>query len=164
MNFLDIILAVPMCFFIYKGWKRGFIFELAALVGIVLGCWAAIHFSTWVASLLKIKGEGTVLIAFFITFAAVVAGSFFLGKAVEGIIKMVKANGLNKILGAVAGMLKIVCILAVLINYILIIDRHQAVITPKVQQESILFRPVHQVGNHLTARLHNYVEKVRSKN
>ncbi len=163
MNLLDIILAVPMCFFIYKGWKRGFIFELAALVGVVLGCWAAIHFSTWVAGILKIKGEGTVLIAFFITFAAVVAASFFLGKAVEGFIKMVKANGLNKILGAVMGMLKIVCILAVLLNYILIIDQHQGVITPKVQQESLFFRPVHNVGNHLTARLHNYVEKVRSK-
>ena len=75
---------------------------------------------------------------------------------------MVKANGLNKILGAVAGMLKIVCILAVLLNYLLIIDQHQAFITPKVQQESLFFKPVHNVGNRLTVKLHNYVEKVRS--
>ena len=99
MNFLDILIAIPLCFFIYKGWRRGLIFEITSLAGIIVGVWACVHFSTWVAETLNIQGDTGVLIAFFITFAAVVALAYFLGKAIEGIFKMVKLNFLNKLFG-----------------------------------------------------------------
>ena len=138
MNVLDIILAIPLCYFIYKGWRRGFIFELAALVGIIVGCWAAIHFSTWVAEMLNLEGEGSVLLAFFITFIGVVVGAYFLGKAIEGFIKMVKADFLNKFLGALVGMVKCLCVLSILLNFILLVDHNHVIITPKVQELEIL--------------------------
>ncbi|MBO4599526.1 MAG: CvpA family protein [Bacteroidales bacterium] len=163
MNVLDIILAIPLCYFIYKGWKRGLIFELAALAGIIVGCWAAIHFSTWVAELLHLEGEGSVLIAFFITFIGVVVGSYFLGKAIEGIIKMVKANALNKILGALVGMAKCLCVLSVLLNFILLIDYNHIIITPKVQQESKLYKPTYVLGNKLTSTLKTYLTELRTQ-
>ena len=49
MTFLDILIAIPLCYFIYKGWRRGIIFEVATLLGILAGIWAAVHLSTWVA-------------------------------------------------------------------------------------------------------------------
>ncbi|MBQ6069337.1 MAG: CvpA family protein [Bacteroidales bacterium] len=164
MNILDIILAIPLCYFIYKGWRRGLIFELAALIGIVAGCWAAIHFSTWVAELLKLEGDGALLIAFFITFMGVIVGSYFLGKAIEGIIKMVKANALNKILGALMGMLKCLCVLSILLNFVLLVDYNHIIITPKVQQESKLFKPTYTLGNKLTASLKLQLQHLREKN
>lgn len=163
MNTLDIILAIPLCYFIFKGWKRGFIFELAALVGIVAGCWAAVHFSTWVADLLKLEGEGTVLIAFFITFLGVVVGAYFLGKAIEGIIKMVKADLLNKVLGALVGMTKCLCILSVLLNFILLVDHNHIIITPTTQNESKLFKPTYTIGNKLTIALKDYIHQLRTQ-
>ena len=163
MNVLDIILAIPLCFFIYKGWKRGLIFELAALVGIIVGCWAAIHFSSWVADLLGLEGEGSLLIAFFITFIGVVVGSYFLGKAVEGFIKMVKANALNKILGALVGMVKCLCVLSILLNFILLVDYNHIIITPKVQQESKLYKPTYTIGNKLTTTLKAHLKELRAQ-
>lgn len=161
MNFLDILLAIPLCYFIWKGWKRGLIFEIATLAGILVGVWACIHFSTWVAEALNIKGEGAVLVAFFITFAIVVVAAYFLGKAIEGVFKMVKLGGINKLLGALFGMAKCLCVLSVLINFILLVDREQIIITPKVQEESVLFTPTHTVGTKLTASLQDYVAKKR---
>lgn len=164
MNILDIILAIPLCYFIYKGWRRGFIFELAALVGIIAGCWAAVNLSTLVADALNIKGEGTVLIAFFITFMGVVIGAYFLGKAIEGIIRMVKANTLNKLLGAIVGMVKCLCVLSVLLNFILIVDKNHVIITPQTQQESKLYKPTYTIGNKLTTTLKKYVQEIREEN
>ena len=46
MTFLDILIGIPLIYFIYKGWKRGIIFEIAALLGILAGIWAATHLST----------------------------------------------------------------------------------------------------------------------
>ena len=163
MNILDIILAIPLCYFIYKGWRRGLIFELAALIGIIVGCWAAIHFSSWVADMLNLQGEGSLLIAFFITFLGVVVGSYFLGKAVEGFIKMVKANALNKILGALVGMLKCLCVLSILLNFVLLIDYNHVIITPKAQQESKLYKPTYKIGNKLTATLKSHLHELRAQ-
>lgn len=161
MNLLDILLAIPLCYFIWKGWKRGLIFEVATLVGIIIGIWACIHFSTWVAEALNIQGEGAVLIAFFITFAAVVVGAFFLGRAIEGVFKMVKLGGINKLAGALFGMAKCLCVLSVLLNFILLVDHEQIIITPEAQKESQLFKPTHTIGNKLTAQLQNYVVEKR---
>ena len=163
MNVLDIILAIPLCYFIYKGWRRGLIFELAALVGIIVGCWAAIHFSTWVAEMLKLEGEGSVLLAFFITFVGVVVGAYFLGKAIEGFIKMVKADFFNKLLGALVGMVKCLCVLSILLNFILLVDHNHVLITPKVREDSKLYKPTYTIGNKLTATLKNYIQELRTQ-
>lgn len=163
MNVLDIILAIPLCYFIYKGWRRGLIFELAALAGIIVGCWAAIHFSSWVADQLQLEGDSALLIAFFITFIGVVVGSYFLGKAIEGFIKMVKANALNKILGALLGMAKCLCVLSVLLNFVLLVDYNHIIITPKVQEESRLYKSTYKIGNKLTATLKTHLQELRAK-
>jgi len=158
MNFLDIIIAIPLCYFIYKGWRRGLIFEVAALAGILIGCYAAVHFSTWVAEALELDGDGAILTAFFITFMAAVVGAFFLGKCIEGIIKMVKAHTLNRILGALCGMAKCLCILSVLLNFIMLVDKGQILITPKAKESSVLFKPSYRVGNKLTAHLKSHLD------
>ena len=163
MNFLDIILAIPLCIFIFKGWKRGLIYELAALAGIIIGCWAAVHLSTWVADVIGLKGDGTVLIAFFITFMAAVVGAHFLGRLIEGIVKLVKVNALNKILGAAVGMVKCLCVLSVLLNFILLVDSHEKLITPKAKSESVLYKPTYNIGNKLTTSLTNYVHNLREQ-
>ena len=159
MNFLDILIAIPLCFFIYKGWRRGLIFEITSLAGIIVGVWACVHFSTWVAETLNIQGDTGVLIAFFITFAAVVALAYFLGRAIEGIFKMVKLNFLNKLFGALLGMAKCLCVISVLLNFILMIDTHQSILTPKAKEESVLYKPSYRIGNKLTISLKNYIDE-----
>lgn len=158
MNFLDILLAIPLLFFVYKGWKHGLIFELATLVGIIAGCNIATHFSTWVAEALKLDGEASLLIAFFITFVGVVLLAIVLGKAIEGFVKLVKVGKVNNILGAAFGMLKCLVVLSVLINLLMIADPESKIITQKTREGSILFKPTHTIGNKLTAQLEQNLE------
>ncbi len=163
MNFLDIILAVPLCWCIYKGFRRGIIFELAMLAGIVAGCYLAIHLAKTVSGWIGIKGEASVLVAFLIIFVAVVFGAFFLGKCAENLVKLVKVNLLNKMLGAVLGMLKCVCILSVLTSFVLMADPHGHVITQDARSGSVLFNPVNKVGTTLTKQLKAYVVQKRAE-
>lgn len=164
MNFLDIIIAVPLAYFIYKGWRRGLIFELATLVGIVCGCYAAIHFSAWVAQLLSLKGESALLIAFFVTFVAVLLLAAVLGKAVEGFVKLVKVGKLNNLLGSVFGMMKCLVVLSVLLNMLTLVDDQAHIITPETKEHSMLFQPTYKTGNRLTAQLRHLVEEKKSHN
>ncbi|MBQ5976256.1 MAG: CvpA family protein [Bacteroidales bacterium] len=157
MTFLDILIAIPLFYFIYRGWKHGIIFEIATLLGILAGIWAAVHLSTWVAERLDLQGEGSILTAFFITFVGAVVLAYFLGKVVEGLFKMVKAEFLNKLLGSVAGMLKCLIVISILLNFILLIDQNRVIITPKLQEESILYKPTYTIGNKLSQTLKTYI-------
>lgn len=157
MNLLDLIMAIPLGFFIWKGYKKGAIFEIATLAGLMGGTYIAIHFSCRVAQLIELQGEYAVLIAFFITFVAVVVLSFLFGKMIEGVVKLVKVGFLNNLLGAVFSMLQCVCILSVILYYINVIDSREALLTPTAKSESALYKPVNKMGNHLIWRLKNYV-------
>lgn len=163
MNLLDIFIAIPLIFFIYKGWKRGLIFELAMLCGIIIGGWAATHLSQGVANLLNLEGESALLIAFFIIFVGVIFLAFFLSKAIEGIIKIVKVGKVNNILGAAFGMLKCLCIISILLNFIILIDRNEIILTHNAKNESAFFEPTYKVGNKITSHLKANVEKMRQK-
>lgn len=161
MNVLDIILAIPLVLFIWKGYKKGIIYELATLFGLVAGIYAAVHFSCLVAEWIDMEGEGAVLVAFFITFIAVVILSFLLGKCVQGFVKLVKVGFLDNLIGALFGMLQCVCILSILLYYVTVIDYSEKLLTPTVKEESVLYRPVNKTGNKLIGSLKVCVAQYR---
>ena len=159
MTALDIIIAIPLIWFIYRGWKRGAIHQIATLAGIIIGCRLAAHLAVAAAEWLHIDGKGAVLAGFLIVFAAAVAGAYFLGKAVEGFIKLVKVDWLNHILGGIGGLAIGLCILSVLLNFILFVDAKHDLITPETQKKSILYEPTYSIGNTLTATIHQKIKK-----
>ena len=150
-------MVVPLAWFTYKGFKKGLVFELFALAGLLLGTWAAVHFSSFVAELIGIEGSSAILVAFFVTFIGVVVLSYFAGKLGNGILKVMKLDMLNKLLGALFGMLKCVCILSVLLYYVTVIDYKDKLITPQVKQHSLLYHPVESTGNLIIGGVKSYV-------
>ena len=162
MTWLDILLAIPMAWFVYKGFRKGLIFELTSLVGLVVGIFCAINFSKYVSTLIGIEGEYSVLVAFFVTFIAVYLLSLFLGKCVEGLIKMMKMGVMNNLLGAVFGLLKMVAMLSVVLYYVAIIDFKGMILTPKLKQESVFYTPIDKVGNLFIGNLKSYVDANRA--
>ena len=163
MIWLDILLAIPMAWFVYKGIRKGLIYELSSLVGLVIGIFCSIKFSKYVSSLIDIDGEYSILIAFFITFVAVYLLSLFLGKCIEGLVKLMKMGVLNNIFGGLFGLMKCICVLSVVLYYLSLIDSNKIIISDKVQNESILYRPVEKAGNILIGSLKTYVEAKKNK-
>lgn len=157
MQLIDILLAIPLLFFIYKGWKKGLVREVATLVGLIAGIWACVHLSQQVAEWLNLDSENSILIAFIITFIAVLVLTYLLGRCVEGLLKAAKLSLLNRLAGALLGAVKALCILAVLLNYVVMFDKQETVIKPDMKKSSLLYRPVYNVGNRLTASLKQFI-------
>ena len=164
MTVLDIILAVPLAVFIFLGWKRGVVREAATLVGVLIGIWAAVHFSRLIATLLGLTGDSAILIAFFIIFVGTMVLAFLLGRIAERVIKAVKMNLVNKIAGAALGMVKALCILSVVLNGIVMIDKENTLISKESQEKSLLYTPVYTTGNELISSLKEYIEELRVEN
>lgn len=161
MYWLDIVLAIPMAWFVYKGFRKGLIFELSSLVGLVVGIYCSIKFSKYVSTLIGIEGEYSILVAFFVTFIAVYLLSLFLGKCIEGLMKMMKMGIMNNILGSVFGLLKCVCMLSVVMYYVVLIDFDKVIITDKTREQSLFYQPIERTGNLLIGTLKDYVQEAK---
>lgn len=159
MTILDIILVIPLAWFVFHGWKKGVVREAATLAGIVAGIWAAVNLSKLVAKLLGFTGESAILIAFFITFVGALVLTYLLGRSIEKMLKSAHLSLANKTAGAALGMAKALCVLAVLLNGIVLLDKKEELITKETREKSILYRPVYNTGNLLLSSLKDFIEE-----
>lgn len=144
MNYIDIILIIPIIWFAYQGFKRGLVIELTSLLALILGIYAALYFSGYAANFLtnnlNIGPKYVPIISFIITFIVVVVIVFFIGKILEKLINMVALGFLNKLAGVVFGILKA----AVFMSIIMLIINHfnDKFISDEKKEGSFLYEPI----------------------
>jgi membrane protein required for colicin V production len=115
MNWLDILLLVLLGLAAYKGFRRGFIIEVAALAALVLGIWAGVHVSDRVAVAIGLPAERTAL-AFLVTFLLVLLVVHLLARFLTSLINITQLGLFNKLAGIAFGALRAAFVLSVLLN------------------------------------------------
>jgi len=146
MNIVDIVLVIPLIWFGYKGFKKGFVIEIFSLLALFAGIYAAIHFSNFASDFLsnniKIRSEYLPVASFGLTFIGAVIGVHFLGKLVTKVIKMAALGLVNKLLGAVFSIVKILLIYGVLLNFVNTWNQKLDFIPEETIDESMLYVPI----------------------
>ncbi len=146
MNILDIILVIPLIWFAWKGFSRGLIIELTSLAALIIGIYAAIHFSWFAAEFLtdnfEIEGRYLSIISFIVTFIVIALAVYAIGKLVEKLVDIVALGFINKSLGTVFGILKAAVLLSLILLVINSFDTNQKLISEKTKEGSLLYRPV----------------------
>jgi membrane protein required for colicin V production len=107
MNWLDIVLVVFLIISVLVGLKNGLINTLFALVGLIGGIALAGRFYTQLAKILVFipPDRAAQIVAFIIIFLAVAVVAFLLGKMLTAMLSAVMLGCLNRIGGAVFGLL-----------------------------------------------------------
>lgn len=146
MNTFDIVILVFLLYGFIRGLLKGLFVELASLIALIAGVYGAIHFSyfagSYIENLTDWDEKYISITAFAITFVAIVIVISLLGKIFTKMANFASLGFLNKILGAVFGVLKIGMILSILL---IIFDKLNKTIpfTDKnVTKESLLYKPV----------------------
>ena len=148
MNYLDIIFIVPLIWAGFRGFKKGLIIEVSALIAFGLGIWGGIHFSDFVAELLadSIESKYVPLVSFAITFILIVAAIFVLGKMLEKAVNLVQLKLVNKATGAVFGVAKIVLVISVLLVIVNSFDEKANIVPKDLKENSLLYQPLSDVS------------------
>lgn len=150
MNALDIILFIPIAIGAWKGFRKGLIIELFTLLALLVGIYAAIHFSDYMADVIlnnfNYKGEHTPIIAFVLTFLLVGAMVYFLGKAIEKVINTAQLGIFNKLGGLAFGAIKMMFVSATIVIVIDAIDKRDNIIETKTKNQSLLYQPLKTVS------------------
>ena len=110
MNWIDIFIAIPLAYAMWKGFKKGFVLEIFSLLALLVGIYVGIHFSTWVSK--AIAGSFNMnpvylpIVAFIITFGGVALLIYMTGKSIERTLKTSKLSTLNQVAGSGLGAIK----------------------------------------------------------
>lgn len=150
MNSIDILLVIPLIYGAWKGFKHGLIIEVFTLLALFVGIYVGIHFSDFTARLLQeylgLNSKYLPIIAFTITFLAIGAMVFFLGKTIEKLIKITALTPLNKFAGVFFSLLKYVYMLSTLLVILESYDEKLGFFPAKVKQDSLLYTPILKVS------------------
>jgi len=150
MNFIDILLIVPIVYFAYKGFKNGLIIEVFTLLALLVGIYAGIHFSEGTANLMKehwgFTSEYLPIIAFTFTMLGVGAMVYFGGKFLEKVVDISGLSIANKLGGLGFAILKALYILSIIIVMVESYDEKGEFMAQETKDASLLYMPVKKVS------------------
>lgn len=150
MNYIDIIIAIPLLWGLYKGFTKGIILEAATLIALGLAVWGAVKFhdfvTVWMRESLNWTSKYMPVISFALIFIGVLVLVFAIAKLLEKIIKAVALGFLNKLAGGVFGILKFGLILSVVIFLLNAIEKNYSFIPPDIKNKSVLYEPVGKIA------------------
>ena len=153
MNYLDIIIAIPLLWGAWKGFQRGLIFEIAMIIGLILGFYVAfkfLHFfEQFVSKYISSSEKFLPYLTFFLVFILVIVLMILLAKLLEGILKTISLNAFNKIAGAVFGILKFALVISFLLSLLRPVDLRMNLIKQQTKNESFLYNRVLNISHYL---------------
>ena len=143
MNYIDIILLLPLLYGAYRGFSRGLIIEVATLLGLLLGVYIAIKFSGYTEDFLRdflnLSSESLSYVALGVTFLIVVVAISLLGKMLTKLIDIISLGMVNKLLGTVLGTAKYFVFLCIALFIIEALDGKFHFINEEVKEKSLLY-------------------------
>lgn len=119
MNYADLIIGIFLVWGAIQGFRKGLVYSLALLIGLYLGLSFAFLLVPKASVLLlpyMMEHERALsLFSYLFAFLTIFIGILFLGKLLEGIIKITALGIFNRISGSIFGILKYALLLSLLL-------------------------------------------------
>lgn len=146
------------------GFSKGFIRQLASIVGLIAGLLIARALFASVEERLA-EELGTPLtfaqvVAFILIWLVVPIVFLFLASALTRVIDIVKLGFVNRMLGAGLGALKYMLLVGIAIHFIEFVDSKDNLIKSTVKQESVLYYPMEDFSDIFYPTIKNVTEQL----
>ena len=168
MNVLDIIICIPLLWGVYKGFTKGVIYEVFLLMALAVGIWGGFKFaylaSEYLQKTFSINALWLPLLSFLTVFAIIVVLIILLAKFLEGIIKITGLSIVNKILGAVFGMLKWALIVSIVFYLLKPFNEKMNFISKEKEENSFLYGYITKLGTLVAPELSKLKNKEINSN
>jgi len=161
--YLDLFILIPLLWGAYKGFRKGFIIELASLIALGIGLWGGIKFAQNMALYLdqwvNISEKLMPLLSFAITFIIIVMAVFALAKLLERLIKLVALGLVNRFAGSIFGLFKFALITGVFIYFLNIADIQFSFLSQELKESSLLYEPFNSIIDLVLPELSHLVKR-----
>jgi len=149
MNFFDILILGIISLFVINGYRKGFIISLATFAALISGIYIAVHFSNYIQGILQENFHPSrtwlPILSFGATFLIVIILVFLVAKLMEKIVDVIGMGFLNKLAGALLGVVKGVIFASIILFIVYSVDKNQKWITKEDKQGSYTMDRVEKV-------------------
>lgn len=165
MNVVDIILIILIVSAAINGFVKGFFVELASIVSLILGIWAAVEFSglvqQWLSKYLTWSNDSIRLASFILIFVFVVIIVHLIATLTEKFVQAIALGIFSRLAGAIFGAVKAAFILSILMIIISKIENFTITIIPdKAKAESRLYGPIENMAPNILPFLKAEKERI----
>ena len=149
MNYIDVILIIPLLWGFLRGIKRGIVREITSFVALIFGIYGAINFAVYIQPFLKSQFEiGSSLIpivSFAVTFLIIVLIIKLIGFIIDKIVNFIALGIISRLLGGVFGLLKAAFILSSLLLILNAFDNYFNLLPANQKTQSIFHKPISNI-------------------
>jgi membrane protein required for colicin V production len=150
MNWLDIALAIPLVWGLYKGFTSGIIMEISRIIALIAGVYLSVRFAQELSEYLykntDLTTEFLPIISFAIIFIVVVLLVHLFAKAIEKLARAVALGWANKAAGAAFGMFRVAFVLSVVIMMLTRFELLSKFNRSDTAEQAFLYEPVTQLA------------------
>ncbi|MEX0968638.1 MAG: CvpA family protein [Bacteroidia bacterium] len=117
MNILDILVLLPVGLLMVRGFSKGILAEIFSLIALIAGVIGSLKLAHEFVNLMPVSWQDSnmfKLLLYLAVFAAIFIAVIFLGKAIEGALKVMQLNIFNRIFGLLLGLVKALFIVGLL--------------------------------------------------
>ena len=143
MSAFDILVVVILAVGLIRGYKRGFLSQLAGLVGLVAGLLIARALYISAGEYLAVKVGTSVMLgqvlAFFLIWIAVPMILSLIANLLTKALQVVCLDFINRLLGAVLGGMKYLLLLSLLLQLVAFVDPEGEVVSRETMENSELY-------------------------
>ena len=152
MNYLDIIIALILFLFGWKGWRKGLIIEVVSLLAFGVGIYGAMHFSDFTAAHLQevteINPKYLNTVAFVLTFVLLVIVVNLIGRLLTKAVKAMNLTFFNRLGGFLFGAAKGVLLCSTMV---LVLNNLQMLgfVKEEIKEDSYLYPYIEETVPYL---------------
>jgi len=161
MGIIDIILLLCFIPAIVTGISKGFVKQAVEFVAIVLGIWAALHFSStisaWLAQYIHADKVILNIISFLVVVVAITLLLNLVGSLLSKMMNVISLGWLNAVLGIVFGILKTALVLGLLIMLFEWLNSSINLVETKALGESQVYTAIRDFTNKMFPYIKSFV-------
>ncbi len=150
MNTIDIIILIPILYGLIRGLFKGLVGEITSLAAVIIGIFCAKIFapevSGWFLEIFTMNQQVARVVSYLVIFFTVAICLHLVGKLIEKILSSISLGGVNKVLGALFGAIKLALIVSILLNGFDMLDDTFSIIKPSQKASSVCYEPVRNMS------------------
>ena len=157
MNYVDIIISVPLLYGLIKGFSNGIIKEITNTLSVFLAIYIGIQFSTLIEPYLQSDAlsnyeRAIPLIAFLIVFIVVLIIIKSIGGLIDRLTKLLALGIISRFLGAIFGVFKIMIIFSGILFFL----TEYKMIDHQTKKDSILLKPIQDFSETIIPKINKH--------
>ena len=151
MSYLDLFFGLIIGWGAYSGFSKGLIKELASIVGVIVGIFLSKNYYPYLDSKLKPIFESDAnfisILSATLIFLTTIMLFKIIAKILTKLLKIIALSLLNRIIGSVFGVVKIVLLLCIFVFIFSNINRVISIIETEKLNQSFFYTKIEKINN-----------------